>query len=257
MHLKSFRTYCLLFVGCLLTLTLPYFISERETEKAQISPLLEPGSFNKLPADFPDNQYGPVVQSGASTSACPHIPLGFPAIHKVSSLDEFRQAYEVVRPGEAIVIQNGSYRWETPLSEQFPQAKANKPLEHIELGRNGTAANPIYILANNIHGVEFVDSKPVWIVTGEHQVIAGMRFEASRGIYVAAPNTRVACSYFTASTGYIRVNYSNADQFRLDNNVFDGAEGIAVALLQCDPTRSGCLKNSRGAHIHHNTWKNK
>jgi hypothetical protein len=39
--------------------------------------------------------------------------------------------------------------------------------------------------------------------------------------------------------------------------VFDDHAGLAVTVLRCNPMQSSCTNNPIGAHIHHNTWKNK
>ena len=195
------------------------------------------------PGNSSDTEYGPTQISGGE---CPRIPKSFPATHLVRSEAEFDSAYSKLQPGEAIVIQDGNYTWNTDRT----------------LAKKGTAEKPIYIVYQTLQRAVFTKNNAEFMITGSHHVIAGLRFNASNDevFRINGPDNRIACNYFQTSggQGYIYVTgKGHGDRTEIDNNVFDNHNSTAVRILRCDPQESNCTSNSLGIHIHHNTWKNK
>jgi hypothetical protein len=190
-----------------------------------------------------DTEYGPTQISGGQ---CPRIPASFPATYLVRSESEFADAYSRVNPGEAIVIRDGNYTWNTDRT----------------LNKKGTSDKPIYIVYQTLRGAVFSNNAAEFRVTGSHHVIAGFRFNNSKDevFRINGPNNRIACHYMQTSggKGYVYLEGGgSADNTEIDNNVFDNHNGIAVNIVRCNPQEPTCTNNPVGTHIHHNTWKNK
>jgi hypothetical protein len=214
---------------------------------AQAAPC-PPDLFGALPSNcgvepsFAAADYGPTqIENGQ----CPAIPTSFPAIHLVGSEAEFSKAYEGVKPGEAIVIKDGTYTWNTDYT----------------LSKSGTSQNPIYIIYQTLHGAVFSNNNTEFNITGSNHVVAGFRFNnpLDEAFRIIGPDNRVACHYMQTggANGYVYIGSSGADRTEIDNNVFENSSGIAVNLVRCNPQSSYCTNNPIGTHIHHNTWKNK
>lgn len=203
----------------------------------------QPDSDDPDPIGTADTEYGPTqIKSGQ----CPRIPTSFAKTHLVRTESEFASAYSAVKPGEAIVIRDGTYTWNTDRT----------------LDKRGSAETPIYILSETLQKAVFTNNNAEFKITGSHHVIAGLRFNASNDevFRVNGPDNRVACHYFQTSggRGYVYVDGGGAaDRTEIDNNVFDNQTGIAVNVNRCDPQKTSCTNNPVGAHIHHNTWKNR
>lgn len=189
-----------------------------------------------------DTEYGPTqIKDGQ----CPGIPTSFPTTYRVNTESEFASAYSSIQPGEAIVIEDGSYSWGTDRT----------------LNKNGTESKPIYIVYETLQGAVFNNNNARFTITGSHHVIAGFRFNGPNDnvVRVNGPDNRIACHYMqNGGTSYIYTESNGrSDRTEVDNNVFDGNAGIAMNIIRCDPSSSSCTNNSIGMHIHHNTWKNK
>jgi hypothetical protein len=199
---------------------------------------------NPPPDNAPsDTEYGPTQISGGQ---CPRIPQSFPATYQVTSESEFASAYAKVQPGEAIIIKDGSYTWGSTHS----------------LDKKGTAERPIYIVYQNFRKALFSNNEATFRISGSHHIVAGFRFNSpKKAVFeISGPDNRIACHYLQTGggNGYVTVDEGGAgDRLELDNNVFDDHSGIAVRILRCNPMSSSCTNNPVGAHIHHNTWKNK
>ncbi|MFU8814847.1 MAG: chondroitinase-B domain-containing protein [Pseudomonadales bacterium] len=190
-----------------------------------------------------DASYGPVQISGGM---CPNVPTSFPRVHTVASSAEFDTAYAAVKPGEAIVVQNGSYSGGSSLKT---------------LTRHGTASAPIYILSQSLHGAEFRDSFLRFHVKGSRHVIAGFKWTnpgSGSIITVDGPDNRIACNvaHSNSAKGMFLLTNSLglADRLEVDNNVLSGLFR-GMRFHRCNPTLSSCTKNSMGIHVHHNTFR--
>lgn len=196
----------------------------------------------------PGDQYGPRAISSVFTSGyCPNIPTSFNAVKVVSSEAEFIAAYGSLKPGEAIVVRDGSYDWD---------------LVKI-LSRSGASNEPLFILAESYRGVIFTRSSGTFQFDGAFHVVAGFQWQNQNApaVSVSADNNTIACNYFAgANTGsYIGVGSGGlGDYTEIRDNVFDGHN------VSC--SRSGgwavVLKGSMGlvetqfVHIHNNKWTN-
>ena len=202
-----------------------------------------PDSTDPDPSGTTDTEYGPTqIQNGQ----CPRIPTSFSKSHLVRSETEFANAYAAVQPGEAIIIKDGNYTWNTDRT----------------LNKKGTAQNPIYIVYETLQRAVFTNNSAEFRITGSHHVIAGFRFNASNDevFRINGPDNRVGCHYFQTSGGhgYVYIEGGGAaDRTEVDNNVFDNHDRIALNVVRCNPQSKGCTNNAVGTHIHHNTWKNR
>ncbi|MFU8814848.1 MAG: chondroitinase-B domain-containing protein [Pseudomonadales bacterium] len=190
-----------------------------------------------------DRQYGPTqIVDGK----CPKIPSTFPKVYMVSSSAAFDTAYASVKPGEAIIVRNGTYSGGSTLKT---------------LSKNGTSSAPIYILSQGLHGADFHGSFLRFHVKGSRHVIAGFRWTnptSSTIITVDGPDNRVACNVArsTSAKGTFLLTNSigRSDRLEVDNNVLRGLFR-GMRFHRCNPTQSSCTKNSMGIRVHHNAFR--
>jgi len=199
---------------------------------------------------FSDTEYGLQIVD----QNCPGIPTEFNNIHWADSYQGFLDAYQSAGPGDAVIIRNGTYEWSVP--KQGGVSSTERPLK---LDRDGTAEAPIYVLPESLHGVTFKRNDFTWALLGKHNVFAGFRFTQLVGDTIKVNNSdnRVACNYFENASRYIQVKSQRTDRVELDNNEFNDSTGPAVMIKRCNPVLSGCLSNSKYAHVHHNLWRDK
>lgn len=208
------------------------------------------------PANVPanqsaDNQYGPV----ASGNSCPGVPSTFRNTTYVTTAKQMRDAVAAAGPGDAVVVRNGSYNWssQVPLSSQYKRG-ADRPLV---LDGSGSASAPVYILPESIGGVKFTRSGVDWVLAGQHMVVAGFHFTTHGPLYVVNSDNRIACNRFErTSSADVRIDSNNSDRTEIDNNQFIDASQNAIVAWRCNPNHPTCLKNSKGTHVHHNTFRN-
>jgi len=189
-----------------------------------------------------DDSYGPTqIVSGI----CPRIPTSFPRVYNVSSNSQFDAAYAAVRPGEAIIVRNGTYSGGSALKV---------------LNRSGTSLAPIYILAQSVHGVDFRGSFMRFQIDGAYQVVAGFRWTnatTSDIFSVRGPNNRIACNaIYSAGGAFLRTDSSGrAKRLEIDNNMLDNLNK-GMVFNRCDPAVSSCTTNSTNIRVHHNRFQN-
>ncbi|MFK7892355.1 MAG: chondroitinase-B domain-containing protein [Granulosicoccus sp.] len=203
-------------------------------------------------SSYPDTQYGPTIPGGR----CPGIPDSFRNTTYVNSPNGLRDAVASAQPGDAVIVRNGTYNWNSAVakSDRYERG-ADRPLV---LNGYGTQSAPVYVLAESMHGVHFARSGVDWVLAGNHMVVAGFRFTTHGPLYVVNSDNRIACNTFTQTNSrYITVDFNDADRTEIDNNDFNGSKGNAIIMWQCNPMSSGCTKNSKGAHVHHNVFRNK
>lgn len=226
---------------------------EPEVVEESVEEVVEPPSQTSAVNEIADDVYGPRIVGGV----CPDIDSNFSRSTYVDSFASFDSAYRSAQPGDAIIIRNGTYNWTNSVatSNEFPKA-AKRP---YQLNRSGTLAAPIYIVAESLHGVHFNTSRIDWIFNGKYNVMAGFKITDPGKMYVLSEGARIACNDFSEMKGggYVFVEDHDADQVEIDNNVFDDSVGSALVLWRCNPVFSSCTKNSKGAHIHHNTFTGK
>jgi hypothetical protein len=190
-----------------------------------------------------DRRYGPTaLESGR----CPGLPDAFSAAYFVASSAEFDAAYASVKPGEAIIVRNGTYSGSSSLKT---------------LSKHGTASAPIYILSQSLYGADLQGSFLRFHVKGSRHVIAGFKWSnpaTNTMVTVDGPDNRVACNLATSSSAqgtFILTNsQGTADRLEVDNNILKGLFR-GLRFHRCNPTLSSCTKNSLGIRVHHNTFR--
>lgn len=197
-----------------------------------------------------DTEYGATQIVGG---ACPRVPSSFPAVYQVRTESEFNDAYARVQPGEAIVLMDGAYNWNTD----------------VTLNKNGTASDPIYIIYENLHGFVCTNCARQHFVTGDYHVFAGFKFvshDTENFIFHSGANgNRVACMYFNdgadsdIKVSTPKISNPGVTDLEVDNNVFDDHDAIPIDINDCAENESWCTDshNAHDFHIHHNTFKNK
>lgn len=196
-----------------------------------------------------DNEYGPTQIAGGK---CPNIPASFPTTYDVTTEAEFDSAYASVQPGDAIIMKDGSYVWNAD----------------VTLDKNGTAANPIYIIYETLHGFVCNSCSRRNNVTGDYHVFAGFKFnnhgDENFIFFNGATGNRVACMIFDGSADSpVKVNTPSIsqpgiDDLEVDNNEFIEGDFVLLDINDCGPDTSSswCTNahNNKNIHIHHNSF---
>lgn len=202
------------------------------------------------PGGFPDNEYGTTQIAGG---ACPDIPSSFPATYDVTSESTWNTAYSSVSAGEAIIMKDGTY---TTFNTD------------VTLNKNGTAADPIYIIYETLHGFICNSCSRRHNVTGDFHVFAGQTWnnhgDENFIFFDGATGNRVACMIFDDSVDSpVKVQVPSEfqpgiDDLELDNNEFIEGSKPLVDLQDCrtNSVESWCTNdhNNKNYHVHHNSF---
>ena len=196
-----------------------------------------------------DTEFGPTQIAGGE---CPNIPASFPTTYDVTTEAEFNAAYASVQPGEAIIMKDGSYVWNAD----------------VTLNKNGTAANPIYIIYETLHGFVCNSCSRRNNVTGDYHVFAGLRFnnhgDENYIFFNGAKGNRVACMIFndgvdsSVKVSTPSISQPGADTLEVDNNEFIKNDKALIDVNDCGPNsnQTWCTNahNVKRLHIHHNSF---
>ncbi|TMM41376.1 MAG: lyase [Actinobacteria bacterium] len=168
--------------------------------------------------------------------AWPGFAATAPRTMSVSSPATLASALATARPGDRILVADGSYG--TPLT----------------LTRSGTATAPITIAARNTGGVRLTDADAIRFGTVSNVVVEGFTFtgDASLTVPPAAAAVRITRNTFASNRSGNLVTVS-ADNSEVDHNAFLNKSTAGVYLQISGPGSSGMAKN---VHIHHNWFFN-
>lgn len=152
---------------------------------------------------------------------------------------EIRALFPQLRPGDAIIVRDGTYALKDDVLEWPSWA-------------SGTEESPIYLLAKHA-GRARITGNLEWRLQGKHLHIAGFSFVETQGPVVLEGND----ARFTRNT-FERTQIGlgiYASRVEVDNNIWIGSRG--QSLWHAQPS-IGCGSECRYFkynRIHHNTWR--
>jgi len=156
-------------------------------------------------------------------------------------LPEIRALLPNLRPGDAIIVRDGSYQLKTDILKWPATA-------------SGNASAPIFLLAESAGGVR-LSGNLEWRLKGKHLHVAGFRFVGTTGpVVLEGDYARFTSNTFERAEIGLGIYASRVE---IDNNIWSGTLGQSLWHAQphvgCGNTNT-CLyyKHNR---IHHNTWQ--
>lgn len=156
-----------------------------------------------------------------------------------SLVAELRSLLPSLRPGDAVVVRNGSYGMEADVLRWPVKA-------------SGTASAPIFLMAETLGGVKFSGGLE-WRLAGKHLHVSGFRFTGTTApVLLQGDYTRFTSNAFEQARIGLGIYASHVE---IDNNVWSGTRG--QSLWHAQP-QIGCGRNCvyfKHNRIHHNTWK--
>jgi len=152
---------------------------------------------------------------------------------------EIRALLPNLRPGDAIIVRDGSYQLKTDVLK-WP------------VSVSGTASAPIFLLAETAGGVR-LSGNLEWRLKGKHLHVAGFRFIGTTGpVLLEGDHARFTGNTFERAQIGLGVYASRVE---VDNNIWSGTLG--QSLWHAQP-HVGCGNNClyyKNNRIHHNTWR--
>jgi hypothetical protein len=202
---------------------------------------------------FKDNEYG----AKPLGSRCGSLKEGVTKIHEVSSFQEFDNAYRHILPGEAIVVQSGTYSWP---ENRGPINSLKLRNQTYRLHRNGTEDRPILIISESFPSVIFKKNQLKFETIGQYNIFAGFVFNEPEyaQFRLSAPNSSIVCNHFVNLNGLAVITDSQlSDHSNIGDNIFENSSRQAILINRCNPLHADCIRNAKGIHVYHNTFKDK
>ncbi len=208
-----------------------YFIGDSNNVIVQEEPAV-----SDPPTEDPPSTSDPLLNgNGADLNYMVSAPAGS-NVSTVTSISALDTKAKAANPGDVIIIKNGTYS---------TSGSAN-------YSRFGTAAAPIYLLAESKGGVIFTGSRS-WVVSGAHWVVSGVTFSAtSQGFRLAGNNIRFSGNILKDIKSPLAIYSSNNE---IDNNIWSGTIGQSIKHAQPSIDCGSSCKYMKGTHLHHNTFK--
>src|SRR5256885_4565291 len=168
--------------------------------------------------------------------AWPSLAATAPRTLSVSNAASFASAVADARPGDRIMVADGTYAGS------------------IAVNRSGTAAAPITIAAQTPGQAQLTAANAIQLGKVSHVVIQGFTFTGNGGldVPVAAAALRVTRNTFASNKSGAFLSVS-ADNTEVDHNAFLNKSTAGVYLQVNGPGAHGMAKN---VHIHHNYFFN-
>lgn len=207
---------------------------------------LSPTSTTAPPATSPSNPPAAEAKNDAVDWAS-RIANASGTVRFVSTAEQFNTAAAISRPGDVVVVKNGTYAgWK------------------LSIRSRGTAEQPIIYTAQTPGGVTFTGSQQnALVVYGEHNIVGGFRFSNCGGYFVrfiGAKYNRFTDSSFTRCSGNAPADrilevYGGSNDNRFDHLIFDDNRSIGFGILL---PRAGVdsFAPSLRNRVDHNTFKN-
>src|SRR3989440_2538037 len=168
--------------------------------------------------------------------AWPSLAATAPRTLSVSNAASFASAVADARPGDRIMVADGTYAGS------------------IAVNRSGTAAAPITIAAQTPGQAQLTAANAIQLGKVSHVVIQGFTFTGNGGldVPVAAAAVRVTRNTFASNKSGAFLSVS-ADNTEVDHNAFLNKSTAGVYLQVNGPGAHDMAKN---VHIHHNYFFN-
>src|SRR5256885_13562530 len=168
--------------------------------------------------------------------AWPSLAATAPRTLSVSNAASFASAVADARPGDRIMVADGTYAGS------------------IAVNRSGTAAAPITIAAQSPGQAQLTAANAIQLGKVSHVVIEGFTFTGNGGldVPVAAAAVRVTRNTFASNKSGAFLSVS-ADDTEVDHNAFLNKSTAGVYLQVNGPGAHGMAHN---VHIHHNYFFN-
>ena len=192
-----------------------------------------------------DTQYTPQTRTNATWQQgyCPYVPVQFSTTYSVNSQPSLSNALNQVQPGEAIIILDGVYDWDSSTI----------------LSTSGTESNRVYVLAESLYGAEFITSAGGFDINGDWIVWAGFKATndtAHPFVHMIGNDNRAACNWFLDPVAGSSM-WTDGLRNEWDNNIHDGIVATNRAYTVHVTAKTDTIPAPGSfAHIHHNEWKN-
>jgi len=153
---------------------------------------------------------------------------------------EIRALFSQLRPGDAIIVRDGTYHLKDDVLEWPSWA-------------SGTEASPIYLLAKHAGRARITGSLE-WRLQGKHLHVSGFRFVETTGPVVLEGNdSRFTRNTFERTEAGLGIYASRVE---VDNNIWIGSRGQSLWHAQPQINCGNKCRYFKYNRIHHNTWRN-